>query len=479
MSVRGLLMIVLLACLSIDVYPQFAVYNSIGYGYHNNPLYNYQKLGDQLKQSYTEINYQKHYESSQLGFGYIGGLMIFNKFEERNYYEHKFIADYKITYKTNHYAGNMNPKRDGVDSANISVDESEISISAEESDNEDTSDAVIQEMVAEEDTTTEDEMAEDNTEQAQEVEESDVNTLSVDDSTDSYLDLYLQGSARHDKYVYKEFNNIGIDGISTFRFMISDNYFLRICNDVGYRNYNNLRELSNVIDQLFFQIGNQQNKSFQFGATGTLGYKVYTVTVYDTNRFEQTRTFTEKKTGTGKPGAKLKVYSNKQILTRPQQNGTWQTTVGIFSNFTFDNTGIETSLLYRYNPKTSVRYLAQYANTSILTEDIYTDHFSYQGPEVKLRFKHLLPLKIQLLLDIEYQTKTFGAPALNLIGETIAGNRKDIRSSIEIYMSKYINLVDGYGMDLYMAITILRNQSNDNYNDYSLYGISGGVGIGF
>lgn len=437
------------------LYSQFSAFTSAGFGYNNNPLYNYQKLGDQLKQTYTELNFKKDYESSQLGLKYISGLMIFNRFEARNYYEHRFLSNYKIKFSN---------KTNRVENQEASVESNpEQEDELEETEQDDESLTEVEDSVVNE-----------NENPEPSVEE----ILIVEDSTSDFLDLGILASARHDKQMYKEFDNFGVDLLSSYRSIIIENIYYRLYNSLGYRNYNNLMELSNITEQLLFQIGNNNNKEIHYGINLSVGYKFYTKTVYDTSRFEPTRTFIEKKPGTGKPGAKLKIFSDKKILTQPQATGTLQIATGFFFEKDWNNTGIEASVLYRYNPKSSVRYLAQYANTSILTDDIYNDHFSYRGIEAKLRFKQILPFNINMLFDIAYQQKRFEAPALNLIGEKISTNRNDLRSTIEMYLSKYIDIADGLGLDLYVSGVLLRNQSNDQYNDFSLYGISGGFGIG-
>ncbi|RCK73341.1 MAG: hypothetical protein IGBAC_0187 [Ignavibacteriae bacterium] len=445
------------------LYSQFSGFTSVGYGYNNNPLYNYQKLADQLKQTYTELNFKKEYKTSKLELKYVSGLMLFNRFEARNYYEHKFLGNYKIKFSN---------KTDKANDQKTSV-EYEPELEDEQQDGQEETEQDDELLTEEED------LAENKFELGTENSEpSNDEILLAEDSTGNFLDNGILLSSRHDKKAYKEFDNFSVDLLLSYRSILFENVYYRIYNSFGYRNYNNLMELSNITEQFFLQLGNNNNKEIHYGIDLFVGYKFYTKTVYDTSRFEPVRTFVEKKTGVGKPGAKLKIYSDKKILTKPQANGILQIATGLFFEKQWNNTGIEASVLYRYNPRAAVRYLAQYVNSSILTDDIYNDHFSYRGIETKIRFKQILPFKINMLLDIVYQQKRFEAPALNLVGEKISTNRKDLRSSVEIYLSKYIDITDGLGLDIYLSGVLLRNQSNDNYNDFSLQGISGGFGIG-
>ncbi len=85
-------------------FAQLSLYSSASYGYFQNPLYNYQELDDQLKQTYTELNYTKLFKSSKLNLSYVSGLVLFNRFEDRNYYEHNLTSTYLIDFKDDNLA---------------------------------------------------------------------------------------------------------------------------------------------------------------------------------------------------------------------------------------------------------------------------------------------------------------------------------------------------------------------------------------
>jgi hypothetical protein len=86
---------------------------------------------------------------------------------------------------------------------------------------------------------------------------------------------------------------------------------------------------------------------------------------------------------------------------------------------------------------------------------------------------------IQSVFGYEFQHKRFGIPALDLDGNEIDPMRTDIRSSLELYLSRYFDLAGGIGLDISLGLEIARNQSNDHYNDFSAYGLSLGIGVGF
>lgn len=411
MKIR-LIILSLIVLFTVNSFAQLSLYSSASYGYYQNPLYNYQELDDQLKQTYTEFNYSKEFDRSKLSLSYVSGLVIFNRFEDRNYYEHNLTSTYAIDFKEE----------------NLENDYSK-----------------------------------------------DVSNLSIS----PLLTFSLKVGGRHDKEIFQDFNNFGTSALTAYKFLISDDYFLEFSNTFGYRDYSNITVLSNITDIVNLQIGNKPTSTFNYGLNLSSGFKYYTESIYDTSKFEVARSFTTKYTGKGKTGAKITVPSDKGILISPMANGTAQFVADIFMRITLGQTSLQANLLYRYNPNTLVRYLAQYANTTFLTEDIYNDYFSYEGYEIKSQITQKLFYDIELKLDLSFQQKLFGAPALDLIGNKTADQRVDLRTFSELYISRYFNLSDNVGMGVALSSGFVRNQSNDAYNDFSAYYISLSIGFGF
>ncbi|MCU7494395.1 MAG: hypothetical protein HF314_04670 [Ignavibacteria bacterium] len=432
----------LVVLLSSRAFSQFSFYGNTSFGYNENPLYNYQKKPDQLKQSYLEMNYLKQFESSKLSFSYVSGLMLFNQLSDRNFYEHNIFARY-----------------------NLRLSKKSLSKPEEASSPESSSDSTAEINGQEENASEEDASAE----------------SIMEDSSASYLGFTLQAGARHDKTAFKEFDNFGSGFSLSYKTQPWDAFSLRISNSAGLRNYSYISELSNLTDQLSIQIFNRYNGSYQYGISFSGGIKYYTRSMYDTTKFESKRSFNQKSQGKGKLGSKISVPSSKQILLEPQENGTSQFTAGVFFNKNWEtSTSLKTNFLYRFNPRTLTRYLAQYANTSMLSEDIYNDFFSYQGFEAKVSLYQPLPWSLQMSVEYNFQQKNFEAPALNLEGVQIGSEkRSDLANSVELYLSRGFSLFEGFDLDLMLGAGILRNQSNDDYNDFSSYHLTGTIGIGF
>ncbi len=404
-------------------YAQLSGFASASYGYHSNPLYNYEEIPDQLRQGYLEVQYGQDSPSMQYRIGYIGGLMLFNQLTDRNYYEHTLRGGFTSAL------GSLPPK------------------------------ARVKDVNAEED-------------------EDDSGEEADTDSLLSYLEVGIRAGARHDKEAYQEFDNLGAALTAGYRFRMGGLY-VRLHNDAGYRGYTNLTELSNITDVLTLQIGRFAPGVPTYGVEVYGGIKHFTEEVFDTARFEATRTYVEKDTGKGKGGAKLVVPSSKQILIEPTNSTSGQFGTHLFALFPWNGGSCGADLLYRFNIGEGTRYLAQYTNTSILSEDIYNDYFSHDGPSARLVLRQRLPLNIQGIVSIEVARKVFSAPALDLNGDQTAANRVDLDSTLELYLSRYVELGMGFGLDVAFSAAAGRNQSNDDYNDYSLTSVAVSVGIGW
>jgi hypothetical protein len=154
-------------------------------------------------------------------------------------------------------------------------------------------------------------------------------------------------------------------------------------------------------------------------------------------------------------------------------------TLGVTGTWRWESGNANVELLYRLNPKSQVRFLAQYANTSLLTQDIYNDSFSYGGPGLKIGLRQDLPYGLQLAVRGECQRKKILAPALDLTGIETSSNRVDLHGALEGTLSKTIPLNESITLEIAFNSGIARNKSDDAYNDYSLSFYSISVGVGY
>ena len=414
---------------------QFHGYAAASYGYHSNPLYNYERIPDQVHQGFLELQYTHVTGTGTLSAGYTGGLMIFNTFTDRNYLEHALRVGYGHAYGT------------------VGAAERQPAVAPAAEDQEEG---------------TEETAGEETEEEAAPIDP---------DSVRTFLDLQLRGSARHDKDAFREFDNTGLALATVVRFPLGA-WYLRVMDDLGMRSYSSLAELSNVTEHATVQFGRIIGRSVTIGAALAGGAKYYTSDMIDTSAYQTSVTTTGKGNGNGNANGKAKGVS-KKVLSNTTTTTAWQIAGGVFGGFTWEQGMVSVTGWYRYNPGKGTRYLAQYANTSMLDEDIYNDFFSYEGPEVKLVMRQELPLQLQATVSGGWARRQFSASALELDQTDTGKKRRDVISDIEIGISRFFPVSEGSGIDLALTTAAMRNQSNDAYNDHGLWQAGLSLGIGF
>lgn len=399
---------------------QFSGYLSSTYGYHENPLYNYAQTSDRVSQSYVELRHTSDFGNSSLELGYTGGLVLFSEFSERNYYEHSLAGRWNLITRE--------PDED------------------------------VQEA----------------------------------DSSGTYLASELKFTARHDKSLYEVYDNSSGALNVSYRAMTGGALFTRLTNKAEYRSYKLVSELSNFTDLLTASLGSRSRDKLYFEVLVNAGMKHYTTTLNDTSIYE-TITAIPGGTGTGtghgnghgngKSGTGSSTapgFIKKQHLyATPEASTSWQLLAGATIGKEWEKCSALVGIVYRYNPTTAVRYVAQYVNTSTLSEDIYNDHFSYEGPEAGFRFTQSFPYRISANLQLQWASRTYSAPALSLDGAQVANNRNDTLTALELMLSKAFTIAEGVDLDLNLTGSAMKNRSNDEYNNFSAGAVAVGIGVGF
>jgi len=395
-----------------------------GLGYHQNPLYNYEMLSDQIHEGMIDLRYLSGSPGSQIGVGYVGGLMIFNRFEARNYYEHA------LSIRFDNASG---PAQSTPSTQNSGEEEQE---------------------------------------------EEEVPPGVIPDSSYSYHTLAMKGSGRYDKTAYEAYDNSGIELLAAYRFPVWQDGFIRLVNQAGYRSYTNLSVLTNMTDLFTFQLGTGLRKQAEIGGRASVGLKHFTTATYDTSLYD-IQSAQSKSHGKGKGVGQGSGNIKKSIIANAGSTNSFYATFGFYGIRTWATGSLHAELLYAITPGSGGRYLAQYAQTSILSSDIYNDFFSYAGPSFGITVRQTLVYGIQWTAGVEWGRRQFVAAALDLDANVIADQRVDIRSELALGISRYFEMGETVGLDLSLTGTLLRNQSNDDYNDYSASGVSLSLGFGF
>ncbi|MCX6138609.1 MAG: hypothetical protein NTV54_14070, partial [Ignavibacteriales bacterium] len=385
-----------------------------------NPLCNYENVSDILHQSYAELTYAAMDDDwSSLNFRYIGGLTLFTKLSDRNYYEHSLRAEYSLRLRKN-------------------------------------------------------------TEEA----EDDTTEVNPADSTNSFFQASLGASARHDRTIFREYDNAGLSGRLAYRIPIGEENFVRASMTAGARSYLHLSGLTNLSGICAVEIGSQYHGDFQWGIILGAGLMQYPHAAYDTSRFEETPayviTITATNSGSGKGGIAYDTSiasSEKLLLARPKSQSSYQLQGGMYCTLSWNSGSLRCDGLFRRNFSMGVHSLLLNMDTSHLNEDIYNDFFSYEGPELTLSMQQLLPFEIQSTCTVGSAVRSFSIPAMDLDGNVTSPTRTDVNTAIEIFLSHGISLFGYSGIEISLGTSYMRNKSNDFYNDCSQWSLMAGLGI--
>ncbi len=386
---------------------QFSGYASAGYGFHSNPLYNFDMVSDNLLQGYWQMDYLASSPSVDWKVGYVGGLMLFQNLAGRNYYEHRMSVG-----TTRRFPEGM-----------------------EEGEGDDAP------------------------------------------FRGNSLALGARLGARHDRAEYQQFDSWGGDLSGTYTWGEGTSLATALTNETGLRRYTSVPELDNLTSVVTLRLTVGAPGSVHGSFFGGGGIKHYLTSEVDTSNFATS----SNGQGKGKGKGLLSGTGNgkKDILVNATSVNTLQLHIGVGMEAGWEKGSVQVQILYRIDPGSSTRVLAQYANSTLLSEDLYNDFFSHRGPEFTLALRQSLPLGIHFSLDVEAMRKAYLSPAFSLDGVQTAADRVDLHGGVELSLSRYTELGGGLGVDIGVACGLMRNQSNDAYNDFSghHYGVT--LGIGF
>lgn len=296
------------------------------------------------------------------------------------------------------------------------------------------------------------------------------------------LDLGARMSARHDRAEYRQFDNWGGDIVGTYTRGAGTLSSVAFSNETGLRRYANVPELDNLTTVFSLRLTSGSTQAVRYSLFGGAGVKHYITSDVDTSVF-MTYSSSQGSVGQGKGKGKgfLSGTGNgkKDLLVNASSVNTLQLHVGGGIAWQWEGGSARSEFLYRIDPGSSTRVLAQYTNSTLLSEDLYNDFFSHSGPEFMLAFRQKLPVGFSVSLDAVVQRRKYLSPAFTLDGVESASERVDLHGSVEVSLTRWIALGESFGFDIGVNGGALRNQSNDAYNDFSEYHYSLVVGVGF
>lgn len=130
-----------------------------------------------------------------------------------------------------------------------------------------------------------------------------------------------------------------------------------------------------------------------------------------------------------------------------------------------DETGLSVTLRYQYNLQKQSRYVTSEEGYIISDDELFDDHYGYEGLHSMLTLTQLLTETITVKATGGMMEKVYSSlPAFDLSGTLIADQRKDNRFYINLLFQK--DFVD-LGFAVKAAVDFIENSSNDPFYDYS------------
>jgi hypothetical protein len=129
----------------------------------------------------------------------------------------------------------------------------------------------------------------------------------------------------------------------------------------------------------------------------------------------------------------------------------------------FERTGLSMAGGYQINLRKDTRYLGSTAGL-IADDDIFDDHYGYEGPQASVMLTQILPWESKVKLTGSWQRRMYTTqPAYDDAGNVLAANRLDTRSDVNLALTIPLR---GLHCTLGVAVDRIWNASNDPFYSY-------------
>lgn len=187
------------------------------------------------------------------------------------------------------------------------------------------------------------------------------------------------------------------------------------------------------------------------------GTKIYSTPVYDTTV----------QTGTHGGG--------QRFVTASTPGVTQLTGIARIGQQVADGTGLSLTTSYQWNVQKESRYLS--SDYTISDDELFDDHYGYEGVQTSLMVTQLLPADMRLRLSGTLQRRTYSdRPAYDLVGNQVADVRDDTRKVLTLLFEKRF---DSPGFSLSLSYDYIINSSNDRFYNYTNNAVTLRVGYAY
>ena len=287
------------------------------------------------------------------------------------------------------------------------------------------------------------------------------------DSLVTYLILKPMIGARFDReeFDFYDHRRAGLD--ATLRRSLPLGIMGRLQYDIEYVDYPNLRQFTHLEHEAVVTLNRRLGEPVELFFSAAYGYKSYLETIDDT---------TLNTIGGGKGKGKGNVKKQTQVVTKLLTPAAAQWTLAAGLNGPLAGGVWSLSYLRRLNPDDNARFLDPRVLEAGTEDQIFDDRYGYQGDEIGVTLQTQVFGTLVLTLQGEYHRKMYPRAATDLLGVALPGEpqRIDLRFGSEFQaMFPLVRTAAGTtSLSLGASYSYRRNQSNDQYHDYSINQIS-------
>lgn len=435
MNIRIAVCCVLIAsvfALTRETFAQLETSVSATRQHDDNTFGTYQKLSDDVTQFY--LNFSKDYDGdySTWTLSYAGNLNLFDKYSFRNYHVHGLGLDYTLQ---------LNPEEEKEEEEDST--ESELSSSGTHS--------------------------------------RDSSAATSNDSLKNYFYAGASLAGRFDRDSVNYYNNGYASSYARLRWLLSDSLVSHVMYLIGYRNYLNLKELSNLENSVVMNLSANLGAT-KLSATAGYSYKKYLSTTTDTTELVKLGVTPGgvgpgkgkgkgKGAGSGSGGAQSGEVQRGVVITQLSTPGS--SSIG-FGAGLVQRIGNQTEVGLRYFRQTSPSLKGRYINGQLRgygpNDEIYDDSYTYQSHLIVGSLKQSFAWAMTLGIEVLYMPKTYGRPAFSLpdsLGQSVelSSTRKDDRFELGLELEQPFKFKNGFAktLTIQFGYYFVNNRSNDDF----------------
>lgn len=257
---------------------------------------------------------------------------------------------------------------------------------------------------------------------------------------------------RRNRVAYAFYDHRQFSAYANVKHHLTEYWLGRLSYSLRYFNFAELPEFNYVEHYAFAQLTATLTTKTTIIVEADLGSKIYTTTSVDE--------LTSMRGHYGHGGS-------RHMSSQPQV--TQFIGIARIGQNLVDGTGLSVTAQYQISLKKDGRYLS-YDDGVISDDELFDDHYGYEGPQVSVMLTQLLPAGMVAKITCSTQERSFSArPAYDLAGIQVAAERRDSRTQLS---AQFVKPFKPLGFSLGLVYDYIRNTSNDIYYSFANHALT-------